>query len=283
MSIKQCQSIYNNFYTKIDQTQIYVDYINSRIKIVKFKNISVENIRKIMHFASMQNLGKIICNCEIKFVKSFAKAGFSLEGKIDGYFKGKDALCMSYFIDSRRKLYRNREEEYSVLMDSLNASNNFAHKNSNFKYLIRNAEENDIKGMIELFSEVFFTYPSPICDADYLKKTMNKKVLYKVAVDNCKIISVASADLDEENLNAEITDCATYPQYRGQGTLSNIISSLELDLRRMGYITLYSLSRAINPSINHVFRKHDYKYRGRLINNCNICGGFENMNIWVKI
>ncbi|HCP15639.1 MAG TPA: putative beta-lysine N-acetyltransferase, partial [Peptococcaceae bacterium] len=25
-----------------------------------------------------------------------------------------------------------------------------------------------------------------------------------------------------------------------------------------------------------------YEYSGRLVNNCDICGGFEDMNIWVK-
>ena len=57
---------------------------------------------------------------------------------------------------------------------------------------------------------------------------------------------------------------------------------------KMGIITtndfkiLYSLSRAINPSINKVLANLDYKYCGRLVNNCHICGDFEDMNIWVK-
>lgn len=282
MSIKQCKSMDNNYYTKIDHAQIYVDYTNSRIKIVKFDNISIQNIKRIIYFASKQRIGKVICNCDIKETKKFIEAEFLLEGKIDGFFKGEDAFCMSYFTSSSRKLYRNEGKEQLLLMNSLSANNTFIYRNDRLKYRIRNANENDINGMIDLFSETFFTYPSPICDAEYLKKTMNKSVLYKVAVDNNKIISVASADLDEENLNAEITDCATYSCYRGQGILSNIIYHLEEDLRNMGYITLYSLSRAVNPSINLVLSKQDYKYRGKLINNCNICGGFENMNIWVK-
>lgn len=282
MSIKQCKSMDNNYYTKTDHAQIYVDYTNSRIKIVKFDNISIQNIKRIIYFASKQRIGKVICNCDIKETKKFTEAEFLLEGKIDGFFNGEDAFCMSYFTSSSRKLYRNEGKEQLLLMNSLSANNTFIYRNDRLKYRIRNANENDINGMIDLFSETFFTYPFPICDAEYLKKTMNKRVLYKVAVDNNKIISVAAADLDEENLNAEITDCATYSCYRGQGILSNIIYNLEEDLRNMGYITLYSLSRAANPSINLVLSKQDYKYRGKLINNCNICGGFENMNIWVK-
>lgn len=64
--------------------------------------------------------------------------------------------------------------------------------------------------MVKLFSTVFSTYPSPVYDEEFLKETMNEKVLYKVAVYDGKIIGIASADMDKENLNAEITDCATY-------------------------------------------------------------------------
>jgi putative beta-lysine N-acetyltransferase len=281
MNTDSCK-LNNNYYTKIDQAKIYVDYTNTRVKIVKFDNISVQNIKRIIHFASKQHLGKIICNCDIESFGNFVESGFHLEGKIDGYFRGKDAFCMSYFISSKRKLYRNRDKENLFLIQSLNVKDTFIYSGDTLKYPIRNAKESDVKDMVELFSNVFFTYPSPVYDEEYLKQSMNKNVLYKVAVDNGKIIGVASADMDKENLNAEITDCATHPQYRGKGILSNIIYSLELNLKNMGFITLYSLSRAINPGINFVLSKHDYKFRGRLINNCNICGGFENMNIWVK-
>jgi putative beta-lysine N-acetyltransferase len=156
------------------------------------------------------------------------------------------------------------------------------HSKNNLEYTIRNATDADINEMIKLFSTVFSTYPSPIYDEEYLKQTMNKKVLYKVAVYEGKIVSVAAADMDNENLNAEITDCATYPTYGGKGILSNIIHSLEYNLKSKGFITLYSLSRAINPSINFALSKHNYSYAGGLVNNCNICGTFEDMNIWVK-
>jgi putative beta-lysine N-acetyltransferase len=283
MNADSCKLNDNNYYTKIEQAKVYIDYTNSRVKIVKFQDISVQNIKRIIHFASKQHLGKVICNCTIESFGNFAEAGFHLEGKIDSYFKGNDAFCMSYFISSSRKLYRNRDKENLFLIQSLNVNNTFKYNGDNSKYSIRNANENDIKEMVKLFTDTFFTYPSPVYDENFIRETMNEKVLYKVAVENGKIISVASANMDKYNLNAEITDCATYPQYRTKGILSNLIYALELDLRDMGFITLYSLSRAINPGINFALSKHNYKFRGRLINNCDICGGFEDMNIWVKV
>lgn len=269
----------------MDNIKIYIDYTNSRMKIIKFESISVSSIKRLIHFAAGERLGKIICNCETENIKNFIQAGFCLEGRIDGYFKGRDAFCMSYFVSSRRKICSDgdREKENALLIKSLDISNTFIYDSNNLRYHIRDAAESDIKEMAELFSNVFFTYPSPVYDEEYLKQTMmKKKVLYKAAVYNEKIIGIASADMDKENLNAEITDCATYPKYRGKGVLANIIYFLESDLENMGFITLYSLSRATNIGINFALSKHGYSYRGRLINNCDICGGFEDMNIWVK-
>jgi len=272
----------DNYYTKIDRTKIYVDYTNKRVKIIDLNNISVQNIKRIIHFSSREHLGKIICNCDFESSKIFIEAGFYSEGKIEGYFKGKDALCMSYFISSDRKICSNFPKKELLVKQCLAVRDTFIQRSDNPKYCIRNANENDIEEMVELFSTVFSTYPSPIYDEEFLKQTMNEKVLYKVAVYDGKIIGVASADMDKENLNAEITDCATYPDYRGKGILSNIIYSLELDLKKKSFITLYSLSRAIIPGVNIVLSKHNYEYAGRLVNNCNICGTFEDMNIWVK-
>lgn len=282
--IKNFQSnIKNNYYTVIDNTKICVDNVSERVKIFNSGDISIESLKKIIYFASSQQMGKIICNSDIANSELLIEAGFCVEGKIDGFFKGKDALCMSYFIDSKRKVSIDSAKKDILIDQSLNIHNTYTKNSNNIPaYSIRTATPKDIDQIIELFSTVFSTYPSPVYEEDFLKETMNGKVLYKVAVLEGKIIGIASADMDTDNLNAEITDCATYPEHRGEGILSNIIYQLEEDLKKMNFITLYSLSRSINPGINMVLSKHNYKYTGRLINNCNICGAFEDMNIWTK-
>ena len=276
-------NIGDNYYINIDHIKIYVDHDNKRGKIIDTNNISIQTIKKIIYYLSKQSVDKIICYCDIKVFGIFIKAGFEVEGKIEGYFRGEDAFCMSYFISDERRICNDFSEKDSIIKKCLDIKNTFINViNTDFKYCIRNATEGDIQEMIKLFSIVFSTYPSPIYDEDFLRQTMNRKVLYKLAVHDGKIIGVASADMNKENLNAEITDCATHPDYRGKGILSSIIYSLEIDLKKKGFITLYSLSRAINPSINFVLSKHNYKFTGRMIENCNICGAFEDMNIWVK-
>lgn len=278
----QCD-IENDCYITIDTIKIYLDNVNKRVKILDSSNISIQALEKIIDFSTLNQAGKIIGNCNLSNLKIFTEAGFCIEGKIAGFFKGKDAYCLSYFIDSKRKIAANSVEEDMLINQCLKIHGKYIARGSNtLPYRIRTATQRDIGEIVALFSTVFSTYPTPVYDEDYLSQTMNGKILYKVAELEGKIIGIASADMDIENLNAEMTDCATYSEYRGKGVLSNIINELELELKNRNFITLYSLSRAINIGVNMVLCKHEYKYAGRLINNCNICGAFEDMNIWTK-
>ena len=266
----------------IDDTIVHFDEINQRVKILGYNKISVKTLRKIINYSSNKKVGKIISNCFTEDWENFIESGFELEGFIDGFYKGKVALCMSYFVDKDRKKFEDRREKDLIIKKCLEEKRVFSYENSEKNFLIRNAKEQDVKGMVELFTEVFSSYPSPVYDEDYLRKNMKDKCLYKIAILDEKIVGIVSADMDFKNLNAEITDCATNPNYRCKGITSNIIFKIEKDLESMGFKTLYSLSRAVNIGINRVFSKHNYVYNGRLINNCNICGAFEDMNIWVK-
>lgn len=271
----------NNHYVNYEGAKLYVDYANNRIKIIDYPGIADSLIREIIEFAKQEGIGKIITNCRIPLLKPFKDAGFKVEGLINGFFCGEDAYCVSYFVDNSRSISRYHEEEDTIISKCTNNQSKFV-PGLDTSFTIRNATVNDIPQMIKLFSEVFKTYPSPVFSLEYLKKVMNDKVLFKVVTCDEIVISVASADIDTVNFNAEITDCATYPEYRGKGLLSNLIYSLEEDLKQRGFFTLYSLSRAINPGINFSLSKLNYRYSGRLVNNCHICGCFEDMNIWIK-
>lgn len=278
MNAVQFEKNYFYFYKNVS---LYVDYANNRLKIFEHQAVSEDVIREIIEFARDQGLGKIIGNCRIRLLKPYKNAGFAVEGLINGFYRGEDAYCISCFLDSQRSISPRKKEEDLILLQSVKEADDFVPcLDTAFK--MRDAAVEDIPQLVALFSSVFETYPSPVFSMEYLQKVMNDKVLFKVITCNDKIVSVASADMDSFNLNAEITDCATYPDYRGKGLLSNLIHQLEYDLREKGFYTLYSLSRAINPGINRALGKLNYKFSGRLANNCHMCGGFEDMNIWVK-
>jgi putative beta-lysine N-acetyltransferase len=272
---------HQNHYAVIRGIRIFADYTNQRLKIPDCQFSSVDVIKDIIDYSRSQKLGKIISFCRIGQLKSYKACGFVTEGIISGYFNGEDAYCVSCFLDKQRQYSPRREEEDAVLRQFVKESGKFVPREKQ-AYIIRDADVSDIPQMINLFSTVFETYPSPVFSIEYLKRVMNDQVLFKVAVDGGKIVSIASADMNKKELNAEITDCATYPEYRGRGMLCSLILSLEAELRERGFVTAYSLSRAVNPGINKALSRMQYKYNGRLVNNCHICGGFEDMNIWVK-
>ena len=242
----QCDTENNSYFT-IDKVKIYLDHMNKRVKILNSDSISIQTLEKIKDFASVNQAGKILCNTVLSEVKLFTQAGFCIEGKIDGFFKGEDAYCVSYFMDSKRRISESPEQKDKVIAQCFMPNNRHtAGGNNTLFYSIRTATQSDIGEIVALFSTVFSTYPTPVYDEEYIRQTMNGKILYKVAESEGKIIGMASADMDMENMNAEMTDCATYPDYRGKGVLSNIICELEAELKNRSFITLYSLSRAVN-------------------------------------
>ncbi|MEO7164723.1 MAG: GNAT family N-acetyltransferase, partial [Bdellovibrionia bacterium] len=94
--------------------------------------------------------------------------------------------------------------------------------------------------------------------------------------------AVASAELHPEQRNAELTDCATHPDSRGLGLMSQILSLLEEELIQRNYISSYSMARARSFGMNNVFFRLKYEFTGRMVNNCDIFGCYEDMNVWVK-
>ncbi|WP_368292796.1 putative beta-lysine N-acetyltransferase [Dehalobacter sp. TBBPA1] len=273
----ECENLYTNF----SGVDMYVDYRNKRLKILSHSLLSELIIKEIIDYSKKENLGKIIANCYKQDLSIFEECGFVAEGVIDGFFQGEDATCMSLFLDTKRKNSLYEEKENRIIDYCVKNTNKFE-LNKNKNYTIRQAVPDDIPQIIQLFQTAFETYPTPIFSREYLQKVMQDHILYMVAEEEGKIISIASADLDKQHMNAEITDCATYPKYRGRNILSELIFQLETHLKRNGFATAYSLSRANNLGINRSLSKLGYMYRGRLINNCHICGGFEDMNIWVK-
>ncbi len=271
-----------NFFTTFKTVELYIDYSNQRLKILNFFVISTITINEIIAYARRKKLGKIIYNCPEQFLIPFQDCGFVIEGIIDGYFQGEDAACISFFLDREREKSIHENEENKIIDFCKQDAKRF-NSAKEATYKVRLAAAKDIPQMIQLFSAVFETYPSPVFSEDYLQKVMREQVLFIVAEEEGKIISIASADMDKVYLNAEITDCATYPEYRGRNILSELICRLEEELKHAGFTTAYSLSRAKNIGINKSLSKLGYLYSGRLINNCHICGGYEDMNIWVKI
>jgi N-acetylglutamate synthase-like GNAT family acetyltransferase len=94
--------------------------------------------------------------------------------------------------------------------------------------------------------------------------------------------AMAEVYRDLAGQNAEMTDFATLPDYRGQGLATFLLAEMEADMNTRGIRTAYTIARAYSYGMNITFARNGYTFSGTLTNNTNIFGGLESMNVWYK-
>ena len=140
----------------------------------------------------------------------------------------------------------------------------------------------DAEEMSEVYRAVFATYPFPIHDPAYLRETMTTHVAYFGIRRRGKIVALASSEMDTDAGNVEMTDFATLPEYRGHGLAKRILAVMEEKMRSRGLFMAYTIARSLSAGMNITFSRRDYRFGGTLINNTQISGRIESMNVWYK-
>jgi putative beta-lysine N-acetyltransferase len=147
---------------------------------------------------------------------------------------------------------------------------------------VRKLDGNDTGHITELNRKVFQSYPFPIDNPGYILDTMKANVRYYGVKKKGKLIALASAEVDCGGANAEMTNFAVLPDYRGMSLAQKLLGKMEKDMKLMGIHTLYTIARLNWPAINRTFVKVDYSYAGTLIRNTHISGNIESMNVFFK-
>ena len=263
--------------------KIYLDLFNERIRVINYDAKDTQAlVQCIDYLASNNNFGKVFLKAKPDEWERLLPHGFVLEGIFKYYFNGEHAYCLSKFYTQERRvsLMFDTETEIMETVAGIEPVSELPSLSPEFE--LREAVPADIPEICALYNKVFKTYPVPLNQPQYVELLMDKDYLFMVITHDGKIISCASADINYEFSNAEITDCASMPEYRGRGLMLAVIAALELEVKSKGIECLYSIARALSPGMNTVFKKLGYTYTGRLVNNCNIFGKFEDMNLWVK-
>ena len=136
--------------------------------------------------------------------------------------------------------------------------------------------------MGKIYKKVFATYPFPIHEPDYLVETMQTHIVYFGVETEGHLVALSSAEMDKENLNVEMTDFATLPTWRGHGVALHLLNAMENEMHLRGIKVACTIARAVSPGMNVTFARGGYEFAGTLINNTNISGGIESMNVWYK-
>jgi len=263
---------------------VVLDPQNQRIKVMNVQSCTLnsEFINQLELAEKNTGFTKTIIYSKNGDVDFFLKHGFHQEGKIDGFFNGQNAYILSKFQSPNRAKSKMEKEQDQIVKLAEENANQAIRKPLPRAMKIRKAQLSDADQLSDLFQMVFKTYPTPVHEPDYIKQVMEEDTYFMVIESEDRIISVASAEISSDLGCVEMTDCATHPDYRGQSLLSHLFFALEEVMENMGIYYLFSLTRAQSPAMNITVAKHGYQYRGRLINNCDIFSGYEDMNIWVK-
>lgn len=258
---------------------------NNRIYIMKLApEDAPETITRLNGLASKEGYTKIFAKIQAAVLPHFISNGFIIEAFIPKLYKSNiDGLLVSKFFDKKReKVPSEKLIAFYDLLNSTIKSRQLKYKHS-LKYIINRLDIKNIKSITEIFRQVFETYPFPIHENDYILETMEKDgTQYYGIWDGKKLIGVSTAEIDLINKNAELTDFAVLPEYRGQNLAFRLLTNMEREMKFANIKTCYTIARLNEPGMNKTFLKSGYKYSGTLINNTNIGGSIESMNIFYK-
>lgn len=270
---------------KIGESYIQHGKYNDRIYLMKLSQKDMHTIvPELNALAEKNDYGKIFVKIPIWATFDFSREGFIKEAFIpDFYSHGSGAYFMARYPKAERGQQAAEEKEKICSIVDLAKSKAKSNKKSLPPgYKITAIKENHIKQLAALYSRVFKSYPFPIFDSGYLLETMQSHVDYFGVFKDDQLVSASSAEKDMTNRNAEMTDFATHPDFSGNNFSLFLLKLMELEMKNQNIKTVYTIARAYSHSMNITFARNSYEFGGTLINNSNIFGGLENMNVWYK-
>lgn len=260
-----------------------LDAFNKRLRVDDYEGNTDSLFERACGIAEQHALTKLFIKSRQEDWETFLSKGCMLEGIYKGYFDGRDAYCMAYYLDLERRTSDYWIEEDRILKQVLELPLRPDRPTAADGAQLRMAAPDDAEALAALYGRIFKTYPVPMHDPSYVEKAMREGTVFYVIEQSGELVSAASAEINTVYRNAEMTDCATLPSHRGKGHMRLLLHALEDELAGRNIRCLYSLSRALSFGMNAVFRQIGYRYCGRLTKNCDIYDKFEDMNLWVKL
>ncbi|PKG33933.1 putative beta-lysine N-acetyltransferase [Methanoregula sp.] len=266
------------------KSRIQHGHLNNRIYVM---HLAPEDIPDIIRYADelagKEGYSKIFVKVPESAAEIFADNGYITEATVPSFFQGKEpAVFMGKYPDPERRVIRDQTRLTDVLSSAGDHAGECASHSLPEGFSLMCANPDDAEEIAALFSTVFRTYPFPILDPEYLKKTMEEHIRYYLIRKDSVLAAVASCEVDGENKNAEVTDFATAALFRGRGLAAVLLRTMETELRNEGILLAFTIARALSHPMNNTFAGAGYRFGGMLPNNTNICGSLECMNVWYK-
>jgi putative beta-lysine N-acetyltransferase len=256
---------------------------NDRIYLMKLGAADPESAAlNLIAKATEEGYSKIFAKVPDPAREAFLRHGFQVEARIPGFYNGTaGATFLGFYLAEKRAFEENGAVLDSLLdlylKDSISPPTVLPDG-----FLLRECSRDDASAMARIYSKVFPSYPFPIHDPSYLRETMETHVRYFGIQAYAKLIALSSAEMDKEGANVEMTDFATLPEWRGYRLSVHLLQAMEKAMHTERIRTAYTIARSSSPGMNLTFVRCGYRYGGRMINNTNISGQIESMNVWYK-
>lgn len=270
---------------KIGNSIVHHGKLSNRIYLMSLDSSDTPSIiERLEEYAEKEDYTKIIAKVPLSKKDVFLKNDYKIEAMIPNFYNGKeDGFFLVKYLDESRSvnLLETQCNHTLKLAKSKEALQTDFRLETDFCF--RKAEESDIEDMVLVYKQVFKTYPFPIYDKKYIAETMKDNVIYLGIWFQKRLVAISSIEVAYEYSNAEMTDFAILEEYRGHGFAGYLLNEMETVLKELGIKTAYTIARATSSAMNITFSKHGYSYSGTLINNTNIAGQIESMNVWYKL
>ncbi len=258
---------------------------NDRIYLMKLDPQDVPQIiDKLDELAFQNRYAKIFAKIPAATLPFFSNNNYIVEGFIPKFFNNRtDCFFVSKFLDeSRKTVPKEQMKNFGNLVSLTGKVNRLKYKHA-LRFTLERLGKSDAESIAEIFRKVFKTYPFPIHQPKYILETMKRdKTRYFGIREGKKLIGISSAEIDILNKHAEMTDFAVLPEYRGKNLAFRLLMKMEQEMKLINIKTVYTIARLNEPGINKTFLKSGYKYSGTLLNNTNISGSIESMNLFYK-
>ena len=258
---------------------------NDRIFLMHLDKKDCPGVLKLLREIARENrYSKIFCKVPGWAAPFFFSDGYLTEAYIPQFYNSNEPLFfVSKFLNSDRLLSieNDRLIELGRLLDSKREAEKKVY-NLPLNLKVRKLDGDDVDHIAEVFRKVFQSYPFPIHNPDYIRDSMKKNVRYYGVKKKGKIVALASAGVDHNGANAELTDFAVLPDHRGRRLAQKLLGKMEKEMKLMGIHTLYTIARMDSPAMNRTIVNVDYNYAGTLIRNTHISGKIESMNVFYK-
>lgn len=148
---------------------------------------------------------------------------------------------------------------------------------------LREATPADAEALADGYASVFESYPFPIDEAAHLRREMSRGTRFFLATEDDALVAASSMEPGGAPGVVEMTDFATLPSQRGRGLATALLALMDHHARADGLRVAYTIARAASFGMNITFARRGYRYGGTLVNNTQIGGTIESMNVWYKL